>query len=181
MPYKFDEELWELIVEIRGIWKNLLSMQLELFGSFPSAAPAPLINYLAIDCILQANEIQHDLLDLRLANMLEKDLSSLICPHNVTWPNYYVHLILLWRFSCPYSHQQLWLWPPFSSSLFIHSWTTQPLWMRWWCHQTWDIIHSPSITVLMTHTLPITRPHYSIPGASSLERTRRNKQGVFCW
>ena len=95
MPYKFNEELCELIVEIRGIWKDLLSMQLELFGSFPSATLVPLINYLVIDCILQANKIQHDLLDLRLAIILEKDLSSLICSYNITWPGYYVHLILL--------------------------------------------------------------------------------------
>ena len=101
MPYEFDKELWELIVEIRGIWKDLLSMQLELFGSFPSTTSVPLINYLVINCILQANKIQHDLLDLRLEIMLEKDLSSLIHPHNVTWPGYYVHLILLWSLSCP--------------------------------------------------------------------------------
>ena len=95
MPYEFDEELCKLIVEIRGIQKDLLSMQLELFGFYPSAVPVPLIDYLAMDCILQANEIQHNLLDLRLAIMMEKDLSSLIYPHNVTWPGYYVHLILL--------------------------------------------------------------------------------------
>ena len=57
MPYEFDEELRELVVEIRGIWKDLLSLQLELFGSLPSATPIPSINYLAINCILQANEI----------------------------------------------------------------------------------------------------------------------------
>ena len=95
MPYELNEELQELIVEIRGIQKDLLSMQLELFSSFPSATPVPLIDYLAIDCILQANKIQHDLLDLRLAIILEKDLFSLIFPHNITWPGYYVHLILL--------------------------------------------------------------------------------------
>ena len=95
MPYEFKKELHELIVEIRGIQKDLLSMQLELFGSFPSSAPVPLINYLVINCILQANEIQHDLLDLRLAVMLTKDLSSLVQPRNVTWPNHYVCLILL--------------------------------------------------------------------------------------
>ena len=95
MPYKFNEELHELIVEIRGIWKDLLFMQLELFDSFPSAASVPLIDYLAINCILQANKIQHDLLDLRLAIMLEKDLSSLIHPHNVIRSGYYVHLVLL--------------------------------------------------------------------------------------
>ena len=95
MPYKFNEELHQLIVEIRGIRKNLLSMQLGLFGSYPSVAAVPSIDYLAMDCILQANEIQHDLLDLRLAIMMEKDLSSLIHPHNITWPGYYVHLVLL--------------------------------------------------------------------------------------
>ena len=83
MPYKFNEELHQLIMEIRGIQKNLLSMQLELFRSYPSVAPVPSINYLAMDCILQANKIQHELLDLRLAIiMMEKDLSSLIHPHN---------------------------------------------------------------------------------------------------
>ena len=64
MPYKFNEELHQLIVEIRGIQKDLLSMQLELFRSYPSVAAVPLIDYLAMDCILQANEIQHNLLDL---------------------------------------------------------------------------------------------------------------------
>ena len=72
MPYEFDEELQELIVYIRGIWKDLLFFQLELFGLFPSSAPFPLINYLGINCILQANKIQHDLLDLRLDILLEK-------------------------------------------------------------------------------------------------------------
>ena len=95
MPYEFDKELRELIVEIRGIWKDLLSIQLELFGSFPSTAPVPSIDYLVINCILQGNKIQHNLLDLRLAIMLEKELFSFICLHNVTWPGYYVHLILL--------------------------------------------------------------------------------------
>ena len=95
MPYKFDKELRQLIVEIRGIQKDLLSIQLELFGSYPSVVAVPSINYLVMDCILQANEIQHDLLDLRLAIMMERDLSSLTHPHNVTWPGYYVHLILL--------------------------------------------------------------------------------------
>ena len=70
-------------------------MQLGLFRSYPSVVAVPLIDYLAMDCILQANEIQHDLLDLRLAIMMEKDLSSLIHPHNITWPGYYVHLVLL--------------------------------------------------------------------------------------
>ena len=70
-------------------------MQLELFGSYPSVVAVPLIGYLAMDCILQANKIQHDLLDLRLAIMMGRDLSSFIYPHNVTWPGYYVHLILL--------------------------------------------------------------------------------------
>ena len=70
-------------------------MQLKLFRSYPLVAAVPLINYLAMDCILQANEIQHDLLDLRLAIMMERDFSSLIHPHNITWPSYYVHLILL--------------------------------------------------------------------------------------
>ena len=96
MPYKFNEELCQLTVEIRGIRKDLLSMQLKLFGSYPSVVPVPSIDHLEMDCILQANEIQHDLLDLRLAIMMEKDLSSLIYLHNVTWPGYYVHLILLW-------------------------------------------------------------------------------------
>ena len=80
MLYKFDKELCLLIVEIRGIRKDLLSMQLELFRSYPSVAAVPSINYLVMDCILQANEIQHDLLDLRLAIMMERDLSSLIHP-----------------------------------------------------------------------------------------------------
>ena len=95
MPYEFDEELHQLIVEIRGIRKDLLSMQLELFRSHPSVAVVPSINYLAMDCILQANKIQHDLSDLRLAIMMERNLSSLIYPHNITWPGYDVHLILL--------------------------------------------------------------------------------------
>ena len=41
MPYEFDEELCQLIVEIRGIWNDLLSMQLKLFGSHPSVAVVP--------------------------------------------------------------------------------------------------------------------------------------------
>ena len=98
MPYKFDKELRELIVEIRGSQKDLfLTLQLELFESFPSSAPFPSIDYLEIDCILQANKIQHDLLDLRLAILLEKDLSSLVQPPNITWPNHYVSLLLLWN------------------------------------------------------------------------------------
>ena len=91
MPYKFDEEPCQLIMEIRGIQKDLLSMQLKLFGSYPSVAPVPSIDYLVMDCILQANEIQHNLLDLRLAIMMEQDLSSLIHPYNATWPGYYFH------------------------------------------------------------------------------------------
>ena len=101
MPYEFDKELCQLIVEIRGIWKDLLSMQLKLFRSYPSVAAVPSIDYLVMDCILQANEIWHDLLDSRLAIMMERDLFSLIHPHNITWPGYYVHLILLWCLSCP--------------------------------------------------------------------------------
>ena len=101
MPYESDEELCQLIVEIRGIWKDLLFMQLELFGSYPSVAAVPSIDYLAMGCILQENEIQHDLLDLRLAIMMERDLSSLIYPYNVTWLGYYVHLILPSYLSCP--------------------------------------------------------------------------------
>ena len=61
MPYKFNKELCQLIVEIRGIQKDFLSMQLELFRSYPSVAAVPSINYLAMNCILQANKIQHDL------------------------------------------------------------------------------------------------------------------------
>ena len=78
MPYEFNKELRKLIVEIKGIQKDLLSLKLEPFGCFPSLAPFPLIDYLAIICILQANEIQHDFLDLWLAILLEKDLSSLV-------------------------------------------------------------------------------------------------------
>ena len=179
MPYKFDKELCELILQIRGIWKDLLSMQLELFGSFPSAAPDPLIDYLEINCILQANEIQHDLLDLRLAIMLEKNLSSLIYSHNVIWPNHYVNLILLWKFFCPCSHQQFWLWPPFPSSLSIHSWTTKSLWICRQCHWAWNIVHSPSPTLSITCTFSITGLHHLMPGASSEEETGGNTWGIF--
>ena len=66
MPYKFNEELHQLIVEISRIRKDLLSMQLKLFGSYPSVTAVPSIDYLVMDCILQANKIQHNLLDLRL-------------------------------------------------------------------------------------------------------------------
>ena len=180
MPYKFDEELWELIVEIRGIWKDLLSMQLELFGSFPSATPVSLIDYLAINCILQANKIQHDLLDLRLAIILEKDLSFLIHPHNVTWPNHYVHLILLQSLLYPYSYWQLRLWSPCSSFLFITSQTAKSLWMCRWCHQTQDIGYSPSPTLLINHTFSIFRSYHSTPGASSSKGTGRTTQSIFC-
>ena len=175
MPYK---ELQELIVEIRGIWKDLLSMQLELFGPFPSAAPVPSIDHLVIDCILQANKLQHNLLDVRLAIMLKKDLSSLIHPHNITWPNHYVHLILLWSLSCPYSYWWLQLWSSCSSFLFITSWTAKSLWMHGQHHWTQDIGHSPSTALSTNCTFSIFGLYHPTPGASSSKGTRRVTQGV---
>ena len=141
-------------------------MQLGLFRSYPSVVAVPLIDYLAMDCILQANEIQHDLLDLRLAIMMEKDLSSLIHPHNITWPGYYVHLVLLWCLSCPLFYWSSWLWPTQPTSFSFPTWITKSLWICRHCDRAWDLSHPPSPTVPANHPLSSIRLNHSTSGAS---------------
>jgi hypothetical protein len=86
MPYEFDWEIRDLIVEIRGLRKDLLKLEL---GFLEGERFTHMVDYLATDCILQANEIQHELLDIRLALLFEEDLSRLIRPVFPT-PRYYL-------------------------------------------------------------------------------------------
>ena len=110
---------------------------------------------------------------------MERDLSSLIHPHNVTWPGYYVHLILLWNFLCPHSNRQLWLWSSCTPFLFITSQAMEPLWMCWQCNQTWNTGYSPSPTLPTNHSLSIYWSHHSMSGTSPPKRARRIAQGLF--
>ena len=67
MPYEFDWEFQELIMEIRGIHYHLLDLLID----YANPPPRVSVNHLAISCIIQSHEIQEELTDIRLALLFE--------------------------------------------------------------------------------------------------------------
>lgn len=71
MPYEFDWEFQELIMEIRGIHYHLLDLLID----YANPPPHVSINHLAISCIIQSHEIQEELTNIRLALLFEMSFS----------------------------------------------------------------------------------------------------------
>ena len=74
MPYEFDWEIRQIILEVQRISFVLLDLHLELYGSHTHTS----LDLLVIDCIIQTHNILNKILDIRLALLLEENLSSAI-------------------------------------------------------------------------------------------------------
>ena len=72
----FDMDMKSLIHNVWGLQNDLL--WLELCYATPYLDQEHALDYFLVDCILQANNIRHEILNIRLALLCEDELSTLL-------------------------------------------------------------------------------------------------------
>ena len=72
----FDADMKSLIHNVHGLQNDLL--WLELCYAMPYLDQEHALDYFSVDCILQANNIRHKILNIRLALLCGDELSTLL-------------------------------------------------------------------------------------------------------